>query len=177
MKKILAIILSCVAGLVSCGTPQELSTEGIPAVDDFELKRYLGRWYEIARLDHPFERGLERVTATYSTKEDGGIKVVNRGYDTEDEEWSEAEGKARVPDPDRPAYLEVSFFLWFYSPYKIIKLDEDYQWAVVTSSSKEYLWILSRSPEMVDKTYNRLVDFAKTKGFPLEKLHRVEHSF
>ena len=175
-RKIFVIFAAIPAILTSCGTPKELRTDDIPAVDELDINRYLGTWYEIIRLDHPFERGLENVTAAYELKEDGDIRVINRGWDVEDKEWSEAEGKAWRPDPDiEPGKFQVSFFLWFSSLYKVIKLDEDYSFAMVTSSSKEYLWILSREPELPDSTYNMLINFAEEKGFPLEDLHKVKH--
>ncbi len=175
-KKIFILIAAIPAVLTSCGTPKELQTGDIPAVNKLDINRYLGTWYEIIRLDHPFERGLENVTATYELKEDGDIRVINRGWDVEDKEWSEAEGKAWRPEPDKePGKFQVSFFLWFSSLYKVIKLDDDYQWAMVTSSSKEYLWILSREPELPDSTYNMLINFAKENGFPMEDLHKVKH--
>ncbi|MFP4527009.1 MAG: lipocalin family protein [Candidatus Kapaibacterium sp.] len=174
MRKVFLIFPIISIILISCGVSKEMSTENIPTVDNFELERYLGTWHEIARLDHSFERGLEQVTATYKRGDDPDeIIVINKGFNTRDDEWETAEGDACIPDPDNPAYLEVSFFLWFSSPYKVVKLDEDYRWAVVTSNTKEYLWILSREPNMEHDLYERLVGWARERGYPIDQLTRV----
>jgi apolipoprotein D and lipocalin family protein len=176
MKPLIFMLLPLVAiMLFSCSVPKELRTDYIPSVPELDLEKYSGTWFEIIRLDHSFERGLQKVTATYSIRDDGKIKVINKGYDTEDQEWSEAEGKAYVPDPNKPGELKVSFFLWFYGDYKVIKLDKDYQWAMITSNSKEYLWILSRTSQMDQSKLDELLDFAKSEGFPLEEIIYVEH--
>lgn len=110
--------------LSSCmGVPQ-----GIKTIDSFDANQYLGTWYEIARLDHSFERNLDKVTATYSLRDDGGIKVINRGYNSKSKEWKEAEGKAYFVDPanadgTHTGKLKVSFFGPFYGAYNIIELD------------------------------------------------------
>ncbi|MGB1004861.1 MAG: lipocalin family protein, partial [Salibacteraceae bacterium] len=113
-------------------------------VKELVLEKYLGTWYEIARYDHSFERNLVGVTATYSMRDDGKIKVLNAGYkNTLDGKLSEAEGKAKIPNANEPAKLKVSFFWIFYGDYFVLELDENYQWAVIGSSSDKYLWILS----------------------------------
>jgi apolipoprotein D and lipocalin family protein len=150
------------------------STESIPPVSAFELSRYLGTWYEIARLPHRFEKGLSRVTATYTLNLDGSIRVLNRGFKAAGNKWSQAEGKAWLPDPGVPARLKVRFFWPFSAEYKIIRLDPDYRWAVVTSGSKKYLWILSRTPVMDAAEYESLIDFVRENGFDTGKLIRVE---
>lgn len=175
MKNLLFIFIPSVLLLFSCSTPKELRTDSIPSVKELDLDKYVGTWYEIIRLDHSFERGLQKVTATYSIKDDGNIKVLNKGFDNDEQEWSEAEGKAYIPDPNKPGELKVSFFLWFYGDYKVIKLDKNYQWAMVTSSSKEYLWILSRQKEMDKMKLDELLSYARDEGFPLEKIVYVEH--
>jgi apolipoprotein D and lipocalin family protein len=160
----------------SCATPKELRTDHIPTVSSFDLNRYLGQWYEIARLPHKFEDGLDKVTATYTLQEDGEIQVINRGFRTEDDEWEEAEGKAWIPDPEKPALLRVSFFWIFASDYKIINLDqENYQYAMVTSSSKKYLWILSRTPRLEKDILQNLIDEATQLGFDIKQLYFVKH--
>lgn len=146
-------------------------------VTNFELTRYLGTWYEIARFDHPFERGLEGVTATYSLKENGKIKVLNSGYKTKKtRKLSEATGKAKVPDPNTPSKLKVSFFLFFYADYYVLELDKDYQWSVVGSSSNDYLWILARKPFLSDATYNDLLERITARGYNTDKLINVKHN-
>ena len=131
-------------------------------VKELDIDKYLGTWYEIARYDHKFERGLVGVTATYSYRKDGKIKVVNAGYKgTLHGEKSESTGKAKIPNLDTPAKLKVSFFLFFYGDYFVLELDEDYQWAVIGSSSDQYLWILSRTPQMDKGLYNEILNNLK----------------
>ena len=153
---------------------------GIPAkvevVKGFQLDRYLGTWYEIARLDHSFERGLDQVTADYSLREDGGVRVLNRGYKSEGERWSEAEGKAYfVGEPDVGS-LKVSFFGPFYGGYNIIELDKtDYRYSLVAGPDRGYLWILARTPDLDPTTRDRLVSVARDLDFPVDELIFVEH--
>jgi len=157
---IVAIIMS-LAQLGCSGTPQ-----GIKPVDDFQLDRYLGTWYEIARLDHSFERGLSRVTADYSIAEDGGVTVLNRGFSQEEQEWNVAQGKAYFVGDDSTGHLKVSFFGPFYGSYVIFDLDKtDYQYAFVTSYSKDYLWFLSRTPTVSDALLQRFMAAAQSSGF------------
>ena len=151
--------------------------EGIEPVKGFELDRYLGKWYEIARLDHSFERGLKMVTAEYSMRPDGGIKVLNKGYSTEDKKWKEAEGKAYFVREKDEGYLKVSFFGPFYGSYVIFELDkEEYQYAFVTSASKSYLWLLSRTPEVSQKLIEQFEKRAKKLGFKTDELIYVEQN-
>jgi len=150
------------------------STEALPPVPDFELKSYLGTWYEIARLPHRFEKGLSRVTATYTLKPNGTIHVLNRGFKAAKNKWSQAEGKAWVPDPEVPARLKVRFFWPFSADYKVIRLDPEYQWAVVTSSKNNYLWFLCRQPVMDEALYESLVKYVRENGFDVSQLIRVE---
>ena len=157
-----------------CFTPKELSTESIPAVKDFDLNRYLGTWYEVARLPHSFERGLDRVTAAYELQDDGTIKVLNKGFNTSKGEWKEAIGKAYIPDTSAGALLKVSFFWIFYADYKVIVLDSaNYSYSMVTSSSKKFLWILSRSPQLERPVYDELVRKAGGWGFNISELYKV----
>lgn len=149
--------------------------EGLQAVEGFDLQRYLGTWYEIARLDHRFERGLSRVTATYSQREDGGVRVLNRGWNAARGEWSEAEGKAYFTGDEDVGQLKVSFFGPFYGGYTVIALDEDYRWAMIAGPSRDYFWILAREPELDQATYARLVSQAAEWGFPVAELIRVAH--
>lgn len=152
------------------GTP-----EGIEPVQGFELERYLGKWYEIARLDHSFERNLQGVTAEYQLTDGDRIRVINRGYNTETESWEEAEGKAYfVRSPD-VGYFKVSFFGPFYGAYVIFDLDKaDYQYAFVTGNSRSYLWLLARTPEISDDLRSRFLQEARQLGFDTEELIFVE---
>jgi apolipoprotein D and lipocalin family protein len=153
-----------------------VAPEGVEPVSGFELNRYLGTWYEIARLDHRFERGLSNVTATYSLRDDGGVRVINRGYDAEDGEWNEAEGKAYFVGDEDTGQLKVSFFGPFYGGYNIIELDKDgYRYSMVAGPDRSYLWILSREPDLDDTVLERLLAKAGELGFPLGELIMVEH--
>lgn len=148
--------------------------EGIEPVRPFELQRYLGTWYEIARLDHRFEQGLENVTATYSLRNDGGVKVVNRGYKPATGQWQQATGRAYFVGAADVGRLKVSFFGPFYGGYNIIALDrEDYAWAMVCGPSRDYLWILGRQPQLAEDVYTRLLETARKLGFPVHDLLRV----
>jgi len=151
--------------------------DGVEVVTDFELNRYLGTWYEIARLDHRFERGLSRVTANYSMRDDGGVSVVNRGYQLSSEEWEEATGKAYFVGAPDIGQLKVSFFGPFYGGYNIMELDkDDYQYALVAGPDRSYLWILARSPKLDQETLDALVNIAKMANFPTEELIYVDQS-
>jgi apolipoprotein D and lipocalin family protein len=168
----IALLCCCFALLASCaGVPA-----GVQPVSGFELPRYLGTWYEIARLDHPFERGLEQITASYELREDGGVKVTNRGFDIAKGEWSEAIGKAYFVGPSDVGQLKVSFFGPFYGGYNVIGLDrENYRWAMICGPSTSYLWILSRDPVMPAETLDRLVAMAESLGFDTSRLIFVRH--
>lgn len=145
--------------------------QNITPVDDFELNRYLGTWYEIARLDHSFERGLTHITAEYSPREDGGIKVINKGYSAADNQWKVAEGKAYFVRNPHQGYLKVSFFGPFYGAYVVFELDkEDYQYAFVTSYDKSYLWLLARTPTVSEELIGRFVQRSSELGFEVNRL-------
>ena len=166
---VISIILLLLAGCL--GIP-----EGITPVSGFHLDKYLGKWYEIARLDHSFERGLDRVTAEYSPRPDGGIRVINRGFSTEENEWKKAEGKVYFVREPHEGYLKVSFFGPFYGSYVIFELDTvSYQYAFVTSSKKTYLWFLSRTSSVSQELINRFVTRSKELGFNTENLIFVKH--
>lgn len=153
-----------------------VAPKGVEPVTGFELDRYLGKWYEIARLDHSFERGLIRVTADYSLRDDGGVKVVNRGFNPVKNEWEEAIGKAYFIDSPDIGQLKVSFFGPFYGGYNILALDKKfYQYALVSGPDRSYLWILARSSKLDSSKVNQLVDKARQLGFPVENLIYVPH--
>lgn len=150
--------------------------ENVSPVTGFDIDRYLGTWYEIARLDHSFERGLENVTADYSYRNDGGIKVVNRGFDPAKNKWKETIGKAYFVDDSNLGRLKVSFWGPFYGAYNIIKLDKDnYSYSLVCGPSKSYLWILAREPHMEDSLKSELIKKAKVLGFETDKMIYVKH--
>lgn len=159
--------------LVSCtGTP-----DGISPVTGFDLQRYLGNWYEIARLDHSFERGMSQVSADYSLNDDGSVKVVNRGYLADKNEWKEAIGKAKFVGAEDVGHLKVSFFGPFYGGYVIYALDhQGYQYAFVTSYNRDYLWLLARTPQISDALKQQFVQQADALGFDTAALIWVEQA-
>lgn len=151
--------------------------DGIEPVQKLDVERYLGTWYEIARLDHSFERGLSRVTADYARKNDGSLVVTNRGYDTEEGAWSEAEGHAVFVDDPTVGHLKVSFFGPFYSSYVIFELDQsDYDYAYVTGYNRDYLWFLSRTPTVGNEALAAFRERAGAEGFDLSELILVEQT-
>ncbi|MEZ5461725.1 lipocalin family protein [Dokdonella sp.] len=151
--------------------------ESVKPVSNFELSRYLGKWHEIARLDHPFERGLSQVTAEYSPGTDGRVVVVNRGYSVADGEWRESTGKAYLVGAQTEGYLKVSFFGPFYGSYVIFELDQqNYQYAFVSGPDTNYLWLLSRTPVVDEDVMQKFIAMSKARGFDTEKLIYVDHA-
>lgn len=149
---------------------------GIQAVQDFNVSRYQGKWYEIARLDHSFERGLSNVSAAYTLRNDGGIDVLNRGFDKHSGSWKEAKGRAYFVKENTVARLKVSFFWPFYGGYNVISLDHDsYSYALVCGPNRSYLWILAREKTLSRLLIDKLVKTAENLGFSVEKLIFVEH--
>lgn len=158
--------------LSSCGGyPQN-----IRPVSNLDINRYMGTWYEIARLDHPFERGLEQVSAEYSLHNDKTVRVVNRGFSPDKNEWKEAVGKAYLAGEKEEGYLKVSFFGPFYSSYVIFALDEqEYQYAYVTGPDKSYLWLLARTPQVNSSIVKEFVQTSSKLGYKVENLIYVKH--
>lgn len=149
---------------------------GVDPVTGFDAERYAGRWYEIYRLDHRFERGLSRVTAEYRLRDDGRITVINRGFDADACEWREVEGSARFLGDSDTGSLAVSFFFGISGGYHVIALDhEDYQYAMVSGPSRSYLWILARQPQLDGAISERLIAQAAALDFPTAELIRVDH--
>lgn len=144
--------------------------DNVSPVAHFDSAKYLGKWYEIARLDHSFERGLSQVSAEYSLRPDGGLKVVNRGYKAAEARWKDAVGKAYFVEQPDVGYLKVSFFGPFYGSYIVFELDADYRYSLVSGPDKSYLWLLSRTPTMDAATTKRLVAKAQALGFDTSKL-------
>jgi len=144
-------------------------------VKALDMNRYLGKWYEIARFPHSFEKNLVGVTATYTLKSDGMIEVLNEGFKNRlDGERSKAVGKAKIPNKLEPGKLKVAFFWIFYADYFVLELDaENYQYAMIGSSSDKYFWILGRTPQMDPAVYDMLLDKARKRGYNLEKLYKV----
>lgn len=156
--------------LSSCKTiPQKAR-----AVKDFDVDRYLGKWFEIARMDYVFERNLNQVTAEYSLKKNGNIKVLNKGFNYKKKKWKSVEGKAKFRDDPKTATLKVSFFGPFYSGYNVISIDDDYKYALVAGKNLDYLWILSRTPSLPEDVKNDFLQKAKNVGYDTSKLIWVE---
>lgn len=159
------LVLSACAGI----------PEGIEPVENFELEPYLGTWYEIARLDHSFQRGMSNVTANYSLREDGGVVVLNRGFRNEKGEWDEAEGKAYFVGDPGIGRLKVSFFGPFYGAYNVFELGDNYEYAMVAGPDHSYLWILAREPRLPQAILDELLSKAEAAGYDTSKLILVEH--
>lgn len=169
LQTLLTASASAVLLLTGCtGAPK-----GSHPISQLDITRYLGTWYEIARFDHRFERGLDCVTAHYSLREDGRIKVINRGRNVDSGEWKESEGKAFPLSIPADGRLKVSFFGPFYSGYNILVLDDDYRYALVAGPNHGYLWILSRTPTLDQTQYDALVDTAQAQGFDTSALMRI----
>lgn len=150
--------------------------KGASAISGFELDRYLGTWYEIARLDHSFERRLSNVSASYTLRDDGGVRVLNKGFSKAKGEWDEAIGKAYFVDSPDVGRLKVSFFGPFYGGYNILELDlENYEYALVAGPNRSYLWILARSSELPTDIVESLVAKARNLDFPVDELIYVSH--
>ena len=173
MRKNIVLYLSFFLAISSVNAQNNMIDKSV--VSSLDINRYLGKWYEIARYDHSFELGLQGVTATYSMRKDGKIKVVNAGYKGSLEgKRSEAIGKAKIPDRSEPAKLKVSFFLFFYGDYFVMELDQEYKWALIGSSSDNFLWILSREPVISTELYNELLDKLVKRGYNVDKLIKVQ---
>lgn len=169
MKTGLAVIALLFLMTGCTGVPK-----GIEPVTGFDQQRYLGTWYEIARLDHSFEEGLSQVTAEYSLNNDGSIKVINRGYNAEVGEWKEAEGRALFVGDSNVGHLKVSFFGPFYASYVVFELDDQYTTAYITGYDRDYLWLMSRTPEVSDEVLDAFKARAEAEGFELGELIVVE---
>ena len=144
--------------------------DGVEPVTGFDKSRYLGRWHEIARLDHSFERDLVDVTAEYSLRDDGNVRVVNSGTDSGTGERKVAEGHAKFVGDDTTAHLKVSFFGPFYGSYVVFELDPDYQYAFVAGYNTDYLWLLAREPDISEEVRDKFIARARALGFPTGEL-------
>jgi len=149
---------------------------GVQAVRNFDINRYQGTWYEIARLDHSFERGLSGVSASYTLRDDGGIDVLNKGFDKNSGRWKQIKGKAYFVKDKTIGRLKVTFFWPFYGGYNIISLDhENYSYAMVCGPNRSYLWILARQKTLSRSIMDELIKTAKDLGFKTDNLILVEH--
>jgi len=170
MNKLFMVLVLLLAGCT--GLP-----DNVRPVNDFKAEKYLGKWYEIARLDQSFERGLTRITAEYNLRGDGGLKVLNRGYSASENKWQEAEGKVYFVGDPTQAHLKVSFFGPIYGSYIVFELDrENYQYALVSGPDKSYLWLLAREPKIKDEIKKTLIAKAASLGFDTSKLIFVDQN-
>lgn len=163
---IVVLAASCLYFL-SCTTASTVDNSTVKSLD---LKRFMGRWYEIARFDHKFERNMQQVTTMYDIQENGQVKVVNQGL--KKDKWKTSEGKGKVTDS--PGLLRVSFWGPFYSDYRVMMIAPDYSYALIGGESDNYLWILSRSPQMNQNTRNLLLREAQRRGYDTRNLIWVE---
>jgi len=172
IKLLKASLLSLVFTLNACvGVP-----DGISPVSNFDINSYLGTWYEIARLDNRFEEGMSQVTANYSLNSDGSIRVTNRGFINEYQSWDEAIGKAVFADSDDLGHLKVSFFGPFYASYVVFNLSPDYKHSYVTSNDRDYLWFLSRTPEVDEASKTEFINQARDLGFSYQDILWIDQS-
>lgn len=169
------VILVLLVVLLLCGVACGRGVDNIDrrTVKQLDMSRYLGDWYEIARYDHPFERGLTEVRTTYSLRDDGLIEVYNRGRHGRKGKMSGIRGKAKTTD--QSGRLRVSFFWIFYSDYNIMELGDDYEWAVIGGRSPKRLWILSRTPQLPAEQLNRILQKIERRGYTTTPLIYVEH--
>ena len=172
-RAVLLASLGAAAVLAGCSSMQP--PQGIAAVSPFDLARYEGRWYELARLDHSFERGMMDVSATYQRQSDGSVRVVNRGFDVAKNQWRQAVGKALFTGDANTASLKVSFFGPFYGGYHVAALDADYQWALVVGPDRSYCWILSRTKQLAPALREQIIARAKALGIDTQALIWVTH--
>ncbi len=176
MKKNFLLTLLAFLPALHCHPGQNKKVD-TTCVTGFDVERYLGTWYELARFPHRFEKGLQGVQARYTLQPDGSIEVLNSGYENNLQgPRRSAEGKAKLAGDPNTGHLKVAFFLWFYADYRILELDTTrYQYALVGSSSDHYLWLLARSPYLADSTYQMLVTKAAERGYDTSRLVRVQH--
>jgi apolipoprotein D and lipocalin family protein len=171
-KKLLLILnILIMLGLYSCSS----IPKGVIAVNSFDKEKYLGKWYEIARLDFKYEKDLDNTTAEYSLNTNGTIKVDNKGYNVKTGEWKQAIGKAKFVRNDTIAMLKVSFFGPFYSGYNVIALDSNYKYALIAGANFKYLWILSRETSIPDEIKNKYLKIAKDYGYNISDLLWIAH--
>ena len=172
--RLTVLMIAALFGMNACSTT---APEGIVAVTPFDIGRYQGKWYEIARLDHSFEHGLSDVSASYRQQPDGSVEVANRGYDSKRNDWRQALGRALFTGDTNRASLKVSFFGPFYGGYHVMALDQqNYQWAMVVGPNRDYLWILAREKRLLESVREQLLSEAGAAGIDIRKLVWVEQT-
>ncbi|MCT2560996.1 lipocalin family protein [Chryseobacterium herbae] len=176
LQKIAVPVTLGVLGLIIYNSCSAGIPKGAVAISNFNAKKYLGRWYEIARFDYRFEKNMDNVTAEYSENPNGSIRVSNKGYNYVKKEWKEAIGEARFVKDNTEARFKVSFFKPIWSGYNVIDIDEDYQYALVAGNSLKYLWILSRTTSIPESIRLRFIEKAKKIGYDTDELIWVKHN-
>ena len=169
----LALLLVLLLGLAGCATAPPA---GLTPVTPFDVNRYAGKWYEIARMDHSFERGLSDVSARYTVQPDGSVQVINRGHDTARQAWKEAVGKALFTGDTNRGALKVSFFGPFYGGYNVVALDPDYRWSLVVGPDLGYVWILARDKQPTPEVREQVLAQARKAGIDVDRLIWVDQS-
>ncbi|QHE83901.1 lipocalin family protein [Hydrogenophaga sp. BPS33] len=169
---LLPVVIAAGAAVLLSGCAVSVP-KGVEPVTNFDVKKYAGTWYELARIDHRFERGLINVSAQYSLNADGTVKVLNRGYNPEKKEWKQAEGKARFLGDPQTASLKVSFFGPFYGGYNVVYLSNDYKTALVVGNSLDYFWLLSREKQIPEREMKALLERAARLGVNLDDVIEV----
>jgi len=173
----LHIALLAGAGILLLSTATAVSIpKGAEAVKPFDINRYLGKWYEIARLDFKYEKNLNNVTATYSLRKDGSVNVDNTGYNYKTGKWKESIGKAKFVKEQDLARLKVSFFGPFFAGYNVIAIDEDYRYALVAGNNLDYMWILSREKTIPESIKADYLQKASAIGYDIKRLVWTEHN-
>lgn len=170
-RAVLLLIAAMLLGACSTRPP-----EGITPVSPFDIQRYSGKWYEIARMDHAFERGLSDVSAQYRIQPDASVEVINRGYDSSKQAWKQTIGRAVFTGSPQRAALKVSFFGPFYGAYNVVVLDPDYRWALVIGPSRDYVWILARDKQLSAAVRAQLIEQARALGVDTAKFIWVSHT-
>lgn len=163
----LALLLAALLALAGCATAPPA---GLTPVTPFDVNRYAGKWYEIARMDHSFERGLSDVSARYTVQPDGSVQVINRGFDVSRQAWKEAVGKALFTGDANRGALKVSFFGPFYGGYNVVALDPDYRWSLVVGPDLGYVWILARDKQLTPEVREQVLAQARKAGIDVDRL-------
>ncbi|MGG5210187.1 lipocalin family protein [Chryseobacterium sp. MIQD13] len=176
LQKIAVPVTLGVLGLMIYNSYSAGIPKGATAVNNFDAKKYLGRWYEIARFDYKFEKNMDSVTAEYSGNPDGSIRVSNKGYDYLQKVWKESIGEAKFVKDKTIGRLKVSFFKPIWAGYNVIDIDEDYQYALVAGNSLKYLWILSRTTSLPESIRQRFIEKARKIGYNTDDLIWVKHN-
>ncbi len=177
MKYVLiTVCLAVIIGLVYFSIGKTYIPKGAVPVSNFSVEKYLGKWYEIARMDFRFEKNLNNVTANYSLNKDGNVNVLNSGYNYVKAKWEKAEGVAKLTGAKNVGSLKVSFFGPFYSGYNVIAIDPDYQYALVAGENLNYLWILSRYKTIPDNIKEKYLQIATKIGYDVNNLVWVQHN-